>query len=84
MQLEDTLPAHITETLRGWGGVILSSVRGPQLFRLFINDFNKVLNVLNMYLFADDNKSIINVDSYQDRIFIQQDLNGIEVRSKLT
>ena len=59
-------------------GVIHGSVCGPQLFSLFKNDLDKVLNALKMYLFADESKSITEVASYQNATLIQQDLNCIE------
>ena len=64
-------------------GAIQGSVCRPLLFNLFINDLDKVLNVLKMYLFAGDSKLIAEVVSY-DVTLIQQDLNCIEGWSKLT
>ena len=58
-------------------GVPQGSVLGPILFLLYINDLPECVKFAICKLYADDSKLLANVETDEDRLRLQEDLNRI-------
>lgn len=58
-------------------GVPQGSNLGPLLFLIFINDLPDVLTFSKSLLFADDQKMFLKINSYQDCLKLQSDINDL-------
>lgn len=59
-------------------GIPQGSVLGPTLFVIYINDLPEVVDKGSfVYLFADDTKVFRRINSNQDRIKLQEDINNL-------
>ena len=63
-------------------GVPQGSVLGPLLFIIFINDLSDQIVHSKILTFADDTKLILPINSQNDKISLQQDLDSVSHWSK--
>jgi ribonuclease P/MRP protein subunit RPP40 len=59
-------------------GVIQGSVLGPLLFNIFVADLPQCVNS-PLVMFADDSTLYRNIQSFDDEIELQEDLENIEM-----
>ena len=58
-------------------GVIQSSVVRPLLFSAFINDLPRCLQCGHMWLFVDDDKTVVQVDSLDEHEIFQKEFSSV-------
>lgn len=63
-------------------GVHQGSYLGHLLFSMFINDIKHILQNSNFLLFADVLKIYLEISSNEDKLKLQNDLNGFRIWSK--
>lgn len=68
---------HNSEPFTAHSGVPQGSHFGPLLFNIFINDIGSCFQNTKFYMFADDLKFFRRVDTDEDRILLQNDLNNL-------
>ena len=69
---------HASAPLRVHSGVPQSSVLGPTLFLVYIDDFSSALKHSAIKLFADNALVYSQIESHQDRKNFQSDLTALE------
>ena len=72
-----TYKEHVSKNFTTFSGVPQGSHLGPLLFLLTINDISTVIKNSELLLFADDLKIYSKVNSIQDCIQLQQDLQSV-------